>query len=156
MVSRTWFFPICTFILLSERPHKEPLCDRLFNLVKQTYHKKNIYTYDELDEEISRSNYVTNFRMRSEHFKDHTSWQDKFYRTPTGGEFKQTHVFTIYKNCPTVLCKQDYSDSPVRVDDLRPTGQSRKANSRLTSAERKLQLQRMEEDLEILNAPGLQ
>ena len=70
--------------------------------------------------------------MSPEDFHDHNKWQDLHYRKPTGGEFKQTHVFTIKYTGgegggSTVILKQDDNDADVRLDNLMPTRRSRDA-----------------------------
>ena len=144
--------------------HTKNAADRLFNLLKLSYHRKNLYTYDvegegkedgtSLYKELNANEYVNVTRMRKEDFHDHLQWQDKYFRTPTLGEFKQSHVFTIYGNArhkrkPTILVKQDDAKAVFREDDLAPTRASRKAKI-LTKEERMRQLKRMQTDLKQL------
>jgi len=134
--------------------HTKNAADRLFNLLKLTYHKRNIYTYDSLYNVLNENEYVDVLQMRPENFHNHLEWQNKFYRTPTGGEFKQTHVFTIYgkdryKRTPSILVKQDDNESIIREDNLLPTTKSRKARKLLPDV-RTQHLQRMELDLKQL------
>ena len=97
--------------------------------------------------------------MHEENFYDHLEWQNKYYRTPTVGEFKQSHVFTIYgngryKRKPTIVVKQDDNNSVYRDDDLAPTKQSRKAKV-LDKKERAERIANMEQDLKQLVPSGL-
>ena len=79
--------------------HTKNAADRMFNLLKHQYHRReDIFTYDDLHKTLSMNEYVDVFQMPPNHFHNHLEWQDKFYRTPTGGEFKQSHVFTICAN----------------------------------------------------------
>lgn len=147
--------------------HTKNAADRMFNLLKHQYHRRNIFTYEKLHETLSMNAYVDVFQMRPEHFYDHLEWQDKYYRTPTQGEFKRTHVFTICRNThgitahirnaeskPTQLLKQDDNDSIIRIDDLMPTNKSRKAR-RLNPEVRAQEIARMEQELKQLNPTPL-
>ena len=92
-------------------------------------------------------------------FFDHQEWQDKIYRAPTGGKFKQSHVFTIYGNgiggyTPTTLIKQDTIEAAIRKDELLPTTRNRKA-SVLTAEERARRIASMPQDLKNLQPNGL-
>ena len=138
----------------------------MFNLLKNYYHKKDIYTYEQLYEMLNMSQYVDVFQMRPCHFHDHRKWQDTVYKTPAGGEFKRTHVFTICSNnhtIPALLCNQQFSsattvvkqdnyESIIRLDNLLPSSQSKKAKKarELNPEERFRKLSHMEMELEQL------
>lgn len=86
--------------------------DRMFNLLKLSYHNnKDVFTcYDGLQNLLNTNQYVDVHKVCLEDFHNHDEWQNiLYYRKPTRGQFKQTHVFTIRatgsgKNCgPTVL-----------------------------------------------------
>ena len=115
-------FPVVQIFFLV-KGHTKNSADRMFNLLKRGYHRRNIYTYNQMHEVLSENDNVTVHKMRKEDFFDHQEWQDKMYRAPTGGEFKQSHVFTIYGNGigghkTTTLVKQDTIADPTRIDDL--------------------------------------
>ena len=142
--------------------HTKNAADRMFNLLKHTYHNKNIFSYDQLHDVLSSNQYVDVFQMRPHHFHNHLKWQDKHYRTPAQGEFKRTHVFTICKSShgitgittadnvtTTTLLKQDNNDSTIRKDGLLPTRRNRKA-LRLNPDARAREIAKMEENLEEL------
>jgi len=139
----------------------------MFNILKHQYHRGNIFKYEELHKTLSMNEYADVFQMRPKHFYDHLEWQDKYYRTPTQGKFKRTHVFTICRNThgitahvenaeskPTQLLKQDDNDSIIRIDDLMPTTKSRKAR-RLNPEVRAQEIARMEQELNQLNPTPL-
>ena len=155
--------------------HTKNAADRMFNLLKHQYHRRNIFTYNELHKILSTNEYIDVFQMCPNHFHDHQEWQDKFYRTPTPGEFKRSHVFTICSNnhgitthinaprpnarrpnvprqvviTPTTLHKQDDNGSIIRIDDLMPTTKSRKAR-RLDPDLRAREIANMEQELKEL------
>ena len=139
--------------------HMKNSADRMFNLLKHGYHKHDIFTYEELAKVLNKNQYVDVFQMKLDHFHNHLEWQDKVYRRPAAGEFKQTHVFTICsKNhiihittrntttLPTELLKQDCNESIIRVDSLLPITRNTKAR-KLDPAARASQIERMEKDL---------
>ncbi len=140
--------------------HTKNAADRMFNLLKFHYHRCNIFSYDMLHKTLSKSPYVDVFKMRPKHFHNHLKWQDLYYRTPSQGEFKRTHVFTICRTghgipgatnvTSTTLLKQDNNESNIRVDDLLPTSRNRKTLRGLTPAERARDIAKMEENLEEL------
>ena len=140
--------------------HTKNAADRMFNLLKHHYHRKNTFTYDQLHFTLNESKYIDVYKMRPSNFHNHLKWQDKHYRQPQGGEFKRTHVFTIcaarhgianttQATTPTLLLKQDHNDAVIRVDDLLPTTRNKKAR-RLDPEVRAREIQRMEENLEEL------
>ena len=145
--------------------HTKNAADRMFNLLKMTYHCKDIYTYDQLHATLETNQYVDVFKMRPNHFHDHLKWQDQYYKAPAGGEFKQTHVFTICAaNCgittnttnvtSTLLLKQDHNEATIRLNDLLPTTKSKKAR-RLDPEVRAREIAKMEENLIQLVPTGL-
>ena len=147
--------------------HTKNAADRMFNLLKNHYHKRDIFTYEQLYDTLNTNQYVDVFKMRPCHFHDHRKWQDTIYKTPEGGEFKRTHVFTIcaansgipaLRNrrefSSTTLLKQDNKESTIRYNDLLPTTKSRKAQ-RLNPEERVRKIANMERDLVELVPTGL-
>ena len=108
---------------------------------------------------LSNNEFVDVHKVAPEEFFDHDKWQNEHYRKPTGGEFKQTHIFRINarggrNGGATVLLKQDDHDAVLRLDDLRPTRRSRTAR-RLNPELRQQAIANMEQNLEQLNAPPL-
>ena len=150
-------FPKVTLFFLV-KGHTKNAADRMFNLLKLSYHCCDIFTYDQLTSKLNQNEYVNVFQTRPKHFNDHLEWQDKHYRTPTGGEFKQTHVFTIESATngrqPHVLLKRDDCDAPIRLDNLIPNARSRKAK-RMTKEERRESIGNMERDLKLLTPTAL-
>ena len=90
----TQIFPRITLFFLV-KGHTKNACDCLFNLVKLQYHRKNIYTYNDLLENLNDNEDITAIKMEKEEFKEFVKWEDSYYRTPANGTFKDTHVFTI-------------------------------------------------------------
>ena len=151
-------FPVVRILFLV-KGHTKNSADRCFNLLKNSYHRTNIYTYDELHDVLNKNEHVTVHKMGKEDFFDHQTWQDTMYRAPAGGEFKQSHVFTIYGNgmgghMPTTLVKQDTIEAAIRTDDLLPTRRNKKADM-FSAEERARRIARMAKDLKNLQPNGL-
>ena len=132
--------------------------DRLFNLLKLSYHRLNVYTYDMLMNIVNQNDFITAHKVKPEEMLDFLTWQDIYYRTPEGGEFKTTHVFeiagTIYGSAPTLLKKWDYDGADLRTDNLLPTKRNRKCRY-MPSKERKAAIARMANEIKVLTSPGL-
>lgn len=150
-------FPKVTLFFLV-KGHTKNAADRMFNLLKLSYHCCDIFTYDQLHSKLNQNEYVNVFQTQPKHFHDHLEWQDKHYRTPTEGEFKQTHVFTIcsaaYGQQPHLLLKKDDCDAPIRIDNLKPNSRSKKAK-RISKEERIESIGNMERDLKLLTPTPL-
>jgi len=153
-------------LLFLVKGHTKNAADRMFNLLKLSYHNKDIFTYEQLYETLNTNQYVDVFKMLPCHFHDHRKWQDTVYKTPAGGEFNTTHVFSIsapnysiqgsnrQQVTTTTLLKQDNNESIVRYDNLLPTTRSRKAQ-RMNPEERARKIANMEEELVQLVPTGL-
>ena len=153
-------------LLFLVKGHTKNAADRMFNLLKLSYHNKDIFTYEQLYETLNTNQYVDVFKMRPCHFHDHRKWQDTVYKTPAGGEFNTTHAFSIsapnyniqgsnrQRVTTTTLLKQDNNESIVRYDNLLPTTRSRKAR-RMNPEERARKIANMEEELVQLVPTGL-
>lgn len=74
--------------------HTKNICDWHDYLVKKTYHKKNIYTKQRLDEVLGKSNYVMVHWMEPLQFKNSDKQQREVYTKPTNG-IMQDHPFTF-------------------------------------------------------------
>jgi len=72
--------------------HTKNAADRLFNTLKHTYHKLNIFTEAQLHEILDRSDRVTVVPSKEEDFFDWGAYLDNFYRT-LSGQIKQNHIF---------------------------------------------------------------
>ena len=145
-------FPKITLFFLV-KGHTKNAADRMFNLLKLSYHAKDIFTYDQLHGILNENQYVNVTKMKSEKFHNHLEWQNLYYCAPAGGEFNKTHVFTLcsnnYGRQPTLLIKQDNFEAGCWIDSLLSTTRNRKAR-KLNEEERAAAIARMEVDLEEL------
>ena len=150
-------YPKVTLLLLVKGCTQNS-ADRMFNLMKLTYHCRDIFTYDELHSVLSENEFVNVIKMSPSNFHDHIKWQDQHYRVPEKGNFNRRHVFCIsglnQGSQPTMLTKKDEKESPVRKDSLLPTPMNRKAK-KLNPAERVIEIKRMEQDLGVLQPTPL-
>ena len=154
----TGIFPKVTLLFLV-KGHTKNACDRLFNLVKLDYHRRNTYSYDELMESVNSNSDVDAMKMEKGDMRNYLEWQDKYYRTPKPGGFNQTHIFTIEGNqnggVPTRMLMNDNHGSERRIDILLPTKRNKKAAYIADPAERKSKIANMLDELNVLDAPGL-
>ena len=73
--------------------HTKNAADRLFNLLKKDYRNKNIYTFDELIENLSSSSVVTVYPAEATDFLTYNKLLGMFYKDLTGN-VKTNHIFT--------------------------------------------------------------
>eukprot|EP00957_Ditylum_brightwellii_P077825 5914697-Ditylum_brightwellii.AAC.2 len=115
----TMVFPKVTLLFLM-KGHTTNAADRMFNLLKLSYHAKDLFTYDVLHAALNENKYVDVMQMRKENFHNHLEWQDWHYCAPKVGDFNRSHVFTIcrnnYSNGGTLLFKQDNVEAQYWLD----------------------------------------
>jgi len=77
--------------------HTKNICDRLFNLIKKNYRKKNIYTVDELVANCGELSMINAVEMQPEHFRKYDDLLNRHYKKfGTLGVLKW-HIFTYNK-----------------------------------------------------------
>ena len=91
------------------RGHTKNDCDRIFNLMKMVYRKKNVYTPDEMIEAIGTATDVTPVEVTG--FKDWSSLQDKYMTVPKSGSVNINHIFSVDAADPNKLFTQEYIDA---------------------------------------------
>ena len=74
-------FPKVTLLFLV-KDHTKNSADRMFNLLKITYHCQDILTYDELHSVLSEHEFVNVIKMDPSNFNYHLKWLYKHYRVP--------------------------------------------------------------------------
>lgn len=109
-------------------------------------------------EKIDESEFITVLLVKRDEFYDFREWQDMYYITPTGGDFNQSHIFTIYgskyRRRSTVMVEQDNHGTNKQPDDLIPNIRSCKA-SIMAPACRVIVLKNMTRDSKMLKMPGI-
>ena len=76
------------------RGHTKNGADRPFNLLKGGYHKIDIFTYKEISKIIDEKHQVQVTIINPVDFMKYTTYFSSFYKTPTSGIVKITHLFT--------------------------------------------------------------
>jgi len=125
MVEMGYFAKITLLFLI--KGHTKNARDRMFNILKLGYHRKDIFTVDQLCDVVNENEFIKVSCMQTQDFKDFLKRQDGFYRSPAAGSFNSTHVFEITSDRCTVLVKRDNMESESRLDSLLPTRRNRKA-----------------------------
>ena len=77
--------------------HTKNAADRLFNLLKKSYRKKNIYTMPQLLSELGESEFVSIDPSEEADFHDWDKFLNEFYSTFTGN-IKKNHIFHISRD----------------------------------------------------------
>ena len=91
-ISQSAYFLQINFIFLVVG-HTKNAADRLFNLLRVMYRKKNLYIFDQLVEALGMSRTITVHPTVSEDFLDYGNLFDFFYKKLTG-QIKQNHIFS--------------------------------------------------------------
>ena len=153
IVEAGWFPEVNLIFLV--KGHTKNACDRMFNLLKQEYHNKNIETFNELVSILDKNKFVKVDVMLSNEFLNFSPVLNKYYRSLKSGETNRTHVFTV-KNSrnPTLLLKKDDVNAEERLDNLLPTRAFRVA-VHLNEEERKLAISNLLGELAPLTPPGI-
>jgi hypothetical protein len=101
--------------------HTKNAADRLFNLLKLTYRKSQVYNMDQLEEMLNRNQYVECIKVGKEDFKDYGSFEDSLYKTqPLSGHTKKYQLFYCTDENPTVLIgKEDNISTTEHRMDLK-------------------------------------
>lgn len=73
--------------------HTKNAADRIFNLVKLQYRKRNLFTFGQLTEAVATSEHVSVHSTTVEDFKDWETHLNNFY-TDYSGMVKQNHIFS--------------------------------------------------------------
>jgi len=96
--------------------HTKNDCDRMFNLMKKEYRKKNSYTPKDVIDNLSQHPDVDVLRAEVNHFLNWDSFFDKYmHRTE---KIKTNHVFTCTALKPFALQVQEHWGAPVVKQDV--------------------------------------
>jgi hypothetical protein len=83
------------------RGHTKNLCDRMFNLLKKRYHKRQIYSIQKITSLLNEVDNVFYHHVTSEVFFDFQHLLNKFYKTIPSGSVKNPHCFWVKGENPT-------------------------------------------------------
>ena len=91
--------------------HTKNDCDRMFNLMKKEYRKRNSYTPNDVLDNLNQHEDVIVLRARVHHFCNWDKFFDQYMnKTET---VKKNHVFTCTALEPFALQAQEYWDAPI-------------------------------------------
>ena len=93
--------------------HTKNACDRWFNMLKRTYRRSNIYTFEQLTNSIKTHNNITvNLTTKSD-FQDWDKYWDSLYKRPASGTIHKTHIFSVTMENKTLLllCDDDLPET---------------------------------------------
>ena len=104
--------------------HTKNACDRWFNMLKKTYRRQNIYSFDQLTESMRTHNNITVTVTKESDFKDWDKFFDSFYKRLASGTTHKTHIFSATKGNKTTLLfrDDDLPDTPTTAQDLLKRG----------------------------------
>ena len=86
--------------------HTKNDCDRMFNLMKQEYRKKNSYVPEDVEERLAAHKDITMMRTRVTHFQNWDVFENKYMTVPKG--VKPMHVFSVHADDPDNLRMSEY------------------------------------------------
>jgi len=128
-------------LLFLVKGHTKNLCDRMFNLLKEHYRPRNIYTADQLDVCLNSNPHCTAYRFTPDRFKNFDKWQREYYLEPKEGGILQYHIFEFgtYGD-PLKYISRVYRDSSNTKDkpnevvarSLRPSSKTKRVAANLT------------------------
>jgi hypothetical protein len=90
--------------------HTKNACDRWFNMLKKTYRRSNIYSFEQLTKSMETHNNINVTVTKASDFRNWDGFWDKFYKRFVSGTVHSTHIFSASKENKTTLI--------FRADDL--------------------------------------
>ncbi len=96
--------------------HTKNDCDRMFNLMKKEYRKRNSYTPKDVIDNLSQHPDVKVLRAQVNHFRNWDAFFDKYMHKTE--KIKNNHVFTCHVLQPFALQIQEYWGAPVVRQDV--------------------------------------
>lgn len=91
--------------------HTKNDCDRMFNLMKLEYRKKNSYVPSDVEERLGAHKDIKLMRARVTHFHDWDAYFEKYMTVPKG--VKTMHVFSVHADDLDNLQLSEYWGAPV-------------------------------------------
>ena len=93
--------------------HTQNACDKVFIILKQHFHDKNVYTKRKFNRNLNQNDRVEDVEITSELFYDFDNVLDLFYKQPESGSVTCTYIFQINAEQPGILELQDCSNSDI-------------------------------------------
>jgi hypothetical protein len=90
--------------------HTKNAADRLFNLLKNDYRKRQVFTMEQLRELLDGNLYVECIKVGAEDFRDYGKFEDDLYKSnPLSGHTKKYQLFYLMEEEPGVLYGKESS-----------------------------------------------
>ena len=77
------------------RGHTKNACDRMFILLKQNFHHKNVYTMKKLHENLNSNKHFEVLLANEVDFYNFNGLLSKYYAAPQSGSVNRTHMFSM-------------------------------------------------------------
>jgi len=90
--------------------HTKNAADRLFNCLKLEYRKQNLFTFQDMLEELNRLELVTIHPASPLDFLDYDKLMNKFYGRRLLGNIKKNHIFTCGDDGAQMIIRQSSLD----------------------------------------------
>ena len=111
ILERKYFKRINLIFLV--KGHTKNMCDRMFNTMKQRYHRRIIYTLEDTYKILNLDEKVTVHPTTFKNFYDWDSFFETVYKRPKGGSVKKNHLFqyseSLIDNCGLITKVADGS-----------------------------------------------
>ena len=127
--------------------HTKNACDRMFMLLKQFFHYKNLYTMKQLNDNPNKNRGVEAIELSSDVFFDFDKMLDKFYQVPHTGTVNRSHIFSMSSDKPGTLMLQDSTSSEIRIQHLR--------KGKDTDLERVIKIKKRLAEMTPMTKPGI-
>ena len=127
--------------------HTKNACDRWFNMLKKTYRRSNIYSFEQLTKSMETHNNINVTVTKASDFQDWDRFWDSIYKRFVGGTVHSTHIFSASKENKTTLLfrADDLPDTAVKSQNLMKKG---------TDTPNRLALLKSPQ-LDVIEAPGI-
>ena len=129
----------------------------MFDLVKVTYHNRNIYSEGELDKILGAHSQVTLTRLTEEKFKNFEDWLKDYYTEPKGTQSFHIFDFGFLEKTTEVRAMTHATatgDGVVYMDFL-PLGKTRWLSKNMGDEEQKQAIKVMYSKLTTMKSPGI-
>ena len=76
-------------------------------LLKQRFHHKNVYTMQQLHENLNANNNIEAILANEVDFYDFNAVLSKYYESPKSGSVNRTHIFSMNTSKPATMELRD-------------------------------------------------
>ena len=83
--------------------HTKNAADRWFNMLKKSYRRSDIFTYEQLLAPMKTHERIAVRKVNAGDFQDFDAFLNSFYKKLESGTFMKNHIFTVEDLNPTTL-----------------------------------------------------